>query len=258
MISGSQDQLLSEHIAHLLGYVEAKQVFKLREVAQSWEQGAALAIDQVTCELNGNSNVLESLLKCAKRLPALRRLNFRRSRDLKARDLCRFLEAAAAVQEVDVTLARPLEWQAYKELCDRFSSVRFIDSLTQSPNPDLQAEDVLFTQCYGLHAGRVDVCFAHASPANRAQTGPLSRFTSLFEPPSPYAIMVHSDWFQLGEIECRTEWNRGRADCIVEFEKQGRRRLFQWTLSIGQDSCWGTDGVVEASWHDMMMAQLDE
>lgn len=263
-ISGSSHPLLPEHIAHLLRYVEPKESFRLRQVGQVWQQGGALAIAEVSCTLNGNSSVAKSLLQCVARLPALRRLDLRCSMNLEARDIGPLLEAATGVQEVDVTWAQRLGWQAYKELQDRFTAVRFVDVLTQSPSPNLKPHEVLFVQCYGLHAGRIDVCFAHASDANRAQTGPLSRFATLFEAPSPYAIMVHSDWFRLNPCEVDMFGEVGGASqapvatCIVEFERQSRRRLFCWSLSLQQDGCWATDGVVEASWHDMMLADLEE
>lgn len=233
--------------------MEQRQALKCRTVSRSWEQGAALATEQLQCEVN-SSTKLDSLIKCLKRLLCLRRLDFQSSPDLRAEDLGRLIEAVHHLEEVDVTLARPLEWPSYKELLHKFSSIRFVDVLTQCPHPKLTPWEVIFTQCYGLHAGRIDVCFAYASEKNRQATGPLERFTAFFQEPSSYSIMMHSEWFELGDIVGR----ESTATCVVEFGKQGHRRLFNWELSCQPDDCWATDSVTEASWHDMMMAELDE
>lgn len=219
------------------------------------DASVALGTVLISCQVNGRPEKLESLVACLANLPNVKLLDLQRSRGLRAADLALILNALVQPSSVNVSFAEPLEWQSYGELQQQYPSVSFQDVLEQRPCASLSPKDVIFLQCYALHAGRIDVCFTHASVSNRANTGPLSRFMTFFEPSAPYAIMCHSDAFTVGELFGQSH---NVANSLVEFQKGGVRRLFEWQVSLQSDGCWATDNVGPASWHDVMLAELDE
>jgi len=253
---------MGEHAACILSQVGQKEAVLWRAVSQTWRQGVALSLNRLAYQVNGKPHMLESLLKCLSQLSSLHYLDLQRSRELRTEDLQRLLAAAPMLHTVDVTLARPLQLSSYLDLKKQFPSVKFLDVFGQDPSPEFAPEEVVFIQCYALQAGRVDICFNYASESNQASTGPLERFQTFFTSASPYAIMLHCDEFHIGDMVTNIMPCRGgmtqMLTCIVEVVKEGHRRLFEWLLSLEKDGRWATDGVREASWHDVMMAELYE
>eukprot|EP00931_Biecheleriopsis_adriatica_P092259 TRINITY_DN66081_c0_g1_i1.p1 TRINITY_DN66081_c0_g1~~TRINITY_DN66081_c0_g1_i1.p1 ORF type:complete len:265 (+),score=28.04 TRINITY_DN66081_c0_g1_i1:51-845(+) len=256
-------QLLPEHLACILVYVNQSSVISWRAIARAWTEAAALGIVHLCCRVSGDIQQMDALSKCITKLPNLRRLDLQRSLGLRCTLLGYLLEAAQRaglhMKEVDVTFARPLHFPEYKDICRCFSAITFFDVLAHRPSPNLAPADVVFIQSYALHAGRIDVCYAFASPGNRANTGPLARFSQLFEPPSPYACMVECSQFELKSSGMNLRMSgTDTAVLTVEFEKDGQKRLFQWLVSCQREcinsngypsdgnefaGCWMTDSV---------------
>lgn len=188
--------------------------FRLRCVSKCWEEATLESIEVLFMRWHpelaacGDRNLRVELFT------QLRKLSLCGARGLESAgvgDLIR--RSPSSLQVVDLRFALPLSWPAYealqRELALAGRHLAFEDTLGIRPNPGLTPQHVAQAQCYALHCGRVDVCFAFASPQNKANTGPLSRFQTFFAPPSPYAVMLHCDKWEL--------WADGQA----EFSGQG-------------------------------------
>ena len=115
------------------------------------------------------------------------------------------------------------------------------------PRPDLTPRDVVRIQLESLRendaadAG-VAVAFRFASPANRAQTGPLPRFAKLFAA-GPYALML--EWRDVDYVE--EEVSSGKARQVVTLFGATDAVRFVFYLSRqgpGEyQDCWMTDAV---------------
>lgn len=255
--------------------------------------------------------------------PNLRRLSLRGAKGLNPEQLEILLaKRPRNLTEVDLTFARPLSWPKYGELkqqlekegggggaavgevggsCSPAASasspgmqlVRFRDVLDIMPSPEWSPRRVVEAQCYALHAGRIDKCFAFASPGNAENTGPLAKFEQMFQPPSLYGIMVRCDFWEIHEeIEQDPDspppaWET-RASWVVIFRKRGgpsgtgeemervptrdwEEQWFRWHVSKQGEKeqtaegtsvagCWMTDAVVPTNREELFWAggMLDE
>ncbi len=86
--------------------------------------------------------------------------------------------------------------------------------------------------------------FAYASPANRAQTGPLERFTAMVRA-APYAALLGHREARFGPIAVTATQARQRVTIVT---RNDETRAFLWVLSRQTDDacngCWMTDAVV--------------
>mmetsp|Transcript_16440 Transcript_16440/g.51456 ORF Transcript_16440/g.51456 Transcript_16440/m.51456 type:complete len:273 (+) Transcript_16440:134-952(+) len=201
--------------------------------------------------------------------PRVRRLSLRGAR-LTTEELGSMLAAAPGIAHCDVTFALPLSWPSYLALQRQpeLRHVHFQDALAATPRAGLLPREVVIAQAYGLHAGRVDVCFRFASPSNKAATGPLERFSSFFEGPTRYRAMLGCKSFSVGpEVASDSaagQQSKARVTLQVQFiDQDGLEHLYLWELSLQVDlpvaGCWMTDGVVpiniESMWDGSMLEE---
>jgi len=118
------------------------------------------------------------------------------------------------------------------------------------PNPRLSPDDVVQIQVEAL-ANNDDlpddcgIClvYAFASPANRAQTGPLLRFSQMLRNPL-YEPLMHSEEAEIGIPQI--DGNRARVRVTV-YDRFEREASYLWQLSKQGCSpcrgCWMTDAV---------------
>ena len=115
------------------------------------------------------------------------------------------------------------------------------------PNPGLSPGDVIRIQLEALRnndeRGRgIAVAFRFASPANRANTGPLSRFIAMIER-GPYALMLDFDHADYGPVETVDDQARQRVTLT------GARASTTYWFFLSRQSeapyvdCWMTDAV---------------
>ncbi|NBC12001.1 MAG: DUF4864 domain-containing protein [Gammaproteobacteria bacterium] len=117
------------------------------------------------------------------------------------------------------------------------------------PSPDLAPEEVVRMQVEWLRtndAGDQGIAqvFAFASPANRAQTGPLDRFTAMVRS-APYAALLGHRKARFGAIAMTATQARQRVTIVTSNDET---RAFLWVLSRQTDDackgCWMTDAVI--------------
>jgi hypothetical protein len=121
----------------------------------------------------------------------------------------------------------------------------------QLPDPRLSPADVVRLQVDALRAFRSDQsainqCYALASPANRAVTGPLDRFTAMVQN-STYSSLITQTIALLGQDVVRG----GQATVLVTVLDEGRTpHSFRFFLSKQTEEpfvdCWMTDAVLPA------------
>lgn len=199
-----------------------------------------------------------------RRHPRVRRLSFRGAR-IRSEDLESLLTVAPSVVECDVRFALPLSWPSYSALRERpeMRRVAFRDTLAVEPDPDLSPQDVVVAQAYGLHCGRVDVCFRFASPSNKAATGPLERFGGFFEASSRYQPMLRCESFHLGFAGKHPR--EARMEFQVAFKAKGGRTEHNYVWQLSKQTapevagCWMTEGVIpidiESMWDGSMVEE---
>lgn len=118
------------------------------------------------------------------------------------------------------------------------------------PSPDLTPGEVVRVQVEAL--GRNDeptpdagigAAFRFASPANRAATGPLGRFTQMVK--EGYGDMLTFDRAEYGLL--RVEGDQAAQE-VTLVQADGRRTTYLFALSRQTggacDGCWMTDGVL--------------
>ena len=123
------------------------------------------------------------------------------------------------------------------------------DPLSESlvPNPGLSPGDVIRIQLEALRNNDeqdrgIAVAFRFASPANRANTGPLSRFIAMIER-GPYALMLDFHHAEYGPIETASHQARQRVTLT------GVRASITYWFYLSRQSeapyvdCWMTDAV---------------
>ncbi len=119
--------------------------------------------------------------------------------------------------------------------------------LTLQPNPTLTAQEVVDFQLSALKQANEDgisATFRFASPANRKMTGPLSRFSKLFDAPQ-YRPMLENQGTEIKLVS-----NDGfTAELLAGVvDKTGDLHWYRFRLSKQSESpyenCWMTDAVM--------------
>ena len=123
------------------------------------------------------------------------------------------------------------------------------DPLSESlvPNPGLSPGDVIRIQLEALRNNDeqdrgIAVAFRFASPANRVNTGPLSRFIAMIER-GPYALMLDFNHADYGLVETVGDQARQRVTLT------GARASTTYWFFLSRQSeapyvdCWMTDAV---------------
>ena len=120
-------------------------------------------------------------------------------------------------------------------------------SETLVPDPDLSPAEVIRIQLEALrhndeHDRGIAVAFRFASPANKANTGPLSRFIPMIKE-GPYALMLDFRDAAYGPVE--TVSNRARQRVTLT---GARASMTYWFYLSRQTEapyadCWMTDAV---------------
>jgi len=117
-----------------------------------------------------------------------------------------------------------------------------------SPHPRYAPDEIVRIQLEALQRNDVEVTFRFASPANRSQTGPLERFTQIFENPA-YRPMIGSIAINYLRLETSQNYARQRVQLIG---KGGEEVVYVFYLSKQTDApyenCWMTDVVRVESW----------
>jgi hypothetical protein len=121
----------------------------------------------------------------------------------------------------------------------------------QLPDPRLSPADVVRLQVEALRAFRDDQsaihqCYVLASPANRAVTGPLERFTAMVQNPTYRALVEHTTAL-VGRPVIR---GRQATVLVTLLDRQRDAHIFRFFLSKQTDAalldCWMTDAVIPA------------
>jgi hypothetical protein len=84
--------------------------------------------------------------------------------------------------------------------------------------------------------------FAHASPTNRAVTGPLQRFEQMILLPR-YRDLTTSKHFMIGQA---VQYGKDATVLVTTIDEQGDMSVFRFFLSLQSETypgCWMTDGV---------------
>ena len=123
------------------------------------------------------------------------------------------------------------------------------DPLSESlvPDPGLAPGDVIRIQLEALRNNDgqdrgIAVAFRFASPANRANTGPLPRFVAMIER-GPYALMLEFRHAEFGPVETVADQARQRVTLT------GARTSTTYWFFLSRQSeepyvdCWMTDAV---------------
>ncbi len=121
------------------------------------------------------------------------------------------------------------------------------------PSPALSPAEVIGLQLQALGSNDtpepdagIAVAFGFASPANRAATGPLGRFTLLVHSPV-YRAMLNFRAVQRGTVIVADDQAQ---ESVLILDSEGKTAVFVFALSRQQggpyDDCWMTDGVLRA------------
>lgn len=119
-----------------------------------------------------------------------------------------------------------------------------------SPSPDLTPRQVVGAQLDALRSNDrptpdagIAAAFRFASEANRAATGPLSRFAAMLRNPL-YSPMIDHAVAQFGPV--RVEGDHAEVQ-VVLFGADGQVAAYDFSLSRDEDTgCWLTDAVMLA------------
>lgn len=122
-------------------------------------------------------------------------------------------------------------------------------SHVMKPSPVLSPRQVVEIQLAALKANGargkdlgIAQTFDFASPANRAWTGPLSRFTRMIR--ASFSSMLDHRGARIGPLVAE---GRSAVFPVVIRDAAGREHGFLWTLSRQTEGrykdCWMTDGV---------------
>ena len=116
------------------------------------------------------------------------------------------------------------------------------------PSPALSPEDVVRKQMQSLTgagsvAERIEGCYRFASPANRAHTGPIDRFSTMVQAPL-YQALLNSKHYLIGRV---TQQEGGAYLLVSTVDPSGELSLFRFFLSKQRvapyQDCWMTDVV---------------
>ena len=117
------------------------------------------------------------------------------------------------------------------------------------PNPELKANEIVSLQLMAMQQNDVsnrgiEITFRFASPRNKVQTGPLSRFIKLVRSPAYSPLLNHLD---ATFLNLKVEGNMAIQEVIINTSK-GTRKGFRFLLSLQQGEqfkdCWMTDAVI--------------
>ena len=120
---------------------------------------------------------------------------------------------------------------------------------TSYPNPELQANEIVSLQLMAMQQNDVsnhgiEITYRFASPQNKVQTGPLSRFIMLVKNPAYRPLLNHLD---ATFLNLKVEGNVAIQEVIITTSK-GTRKGFRFLLSLQQGEqfkdCWMTDAVI--------------
>ena len=120
---------------------------------------------------------------------------------------------------------------------------------TSFPNPELLANEIVSLQLMAMQQNDVsnhgiEITYRFASPQNKVQTGPLSRFIMLVKNPAYRPLLNHLD---ATFLNLKVEGNVAIQEVIITTSK-GTRKGFRFLLSLQQGEqfkdCWMTDAVV--------------
>ena len=125
-----------------------------------------------------------------------------------------------------------------------------LESLNTSyPNPELKANEIVSLQLMAMQQNDVsnhgiEITYRFASPQNKVQTGPLSRFIMLVKNPAYRPLLNHLD---ATFLNLKVEGNVAIQEVIITTSK-GTRKGFRFLLSLQQGEqfkdCWMTDAVI--------------
>jgi len=113
------------------------------------------------------------------------------------------------------------------------------DTLSPKQVVEIQME-ALFS--YHTHRSAIHQVFAHASPTNRAVTGPLENFERMILQPDYWAL-VTSQHYLIGQA---VEREKIATLLVTTIDEQGQMSVFRFFLSRQSGTypgCWMTDGV---------------
>jgi hypothetical protein len=118
-----------------------------------------------------------------------------------------------------------------------------------APNPSFAPDDVVRLQLEALAQFRdepqaMQQCFALASPANRAVTGPLARFTVMIMNPEYRPLVMHED--QLVGTPIVLGDKAVVLASVVGFDRELATYCFYLSKQAGPEyrGCWMTDSVI--------------
>jgi hypothetical protein len=118
------------------------------------------------------------------------------------------------------------------------------------PDPRYSPEQVVKIQLEALQKNDIETTFRFASPANKAQTGPLERFTMMINSPL-YSPMIGS--VAIEYLTMDVESGRVRQRVLLTAET-GDRIVYVFYLSKQEENpfreCWMTDAVFIESWEE--------
>ena len=121
--------------------------------------------------------------------------------------------------------------------------------ITSYPNPELKANEIVSLQLMAMQQNDVsnhgiEITYRFASPQNKVQTGPLSRFIMLVKNPAYRPLLNHLD---ATFLNLKFEGNVAIQEVIITTSK-GTRKGFRFLLSLQQGEqfkdCWMTDAVI--------------
>ncbi len=132
-------------------------------------------------------------------------------------------------------------------LCTSIGWTQQTTDLSLQPNPTLTAQEVVDFQLTALQQASdegISATFRFASPANRKMTGPISRFSKLFDAPQ-YRPMLENQGTQI-KLVSNNGFNAELLAGVVD--KSGDLHWYRFRLSKQSESpyenCWMTDAVV--------------
>ena len=120
---------------------------------------------------------------------------------------------------------------------------------TYYPNTELKANEIVSLQLMAMQQNDVsnrgiEITFRFASPQNKVQTGPLSRFIKLVRSPAYSPLLNHLD---ATFLNLKVEGNVAIQEVIIT-TSIGTRKGFRFLLSLQQGEnykeCWMTDAVI--------------
>ena len=120
---------------------------------------------------------------------------------------------------------------------------------TYYPNTELKANEIVRLQLLAMQQNDVsnhgiEITYRFASPQNKVQTGPLSRFIMLVKNPAYRPLLNHLD---ATFLNLKVEGNVAIQEVIITTSK-GSLKVFRFILSLQQGEqfkdCWMTDAVI--------------